>query len=79
MLMWRPKLLVLDEPLANLDINAQQLFLQDLKFIIKSVRYPLAVILSSQALHEIESVADNIVFIKQGQTLVQRLAKSIWR
>jgi len=69
MLMWRPKLLVLDEPLANLDINAQQLFLQDLKFIIKSVRYPLAVILSSQALHEIESVADNIVFIKQGQTL----------
>ena len=69
MLMRRPKLLVLDEPLANLDINAQQLFLQDLKFIIKSVRYPLSIILSSQALHEIESVADNIIFIKQGQTL----------
>jgi ABC-2 type transport system ATP-binding protein len=69
MLMWRPKLLVLDEPLANLDINAQQLFLQDLKFIIRSVRFPLAIILSSQALHEIESVADNIIFIKQGQTL----------
>lgn len=69
MLMRRPKLLVLDEPLANLDINAQQLFLQDLKFIIKSVRYPLSIILSSQALHEIESVADNIIFIKQGKTI----------
>jgi ABC-2 type transport system ATP-binding protein len=69
MLMWRPKLLVLDEPLANLDINAQQLFLQDLKFIIRSVRFPLSIILSSQALHEIESVADTIIFIKQGQTL----------
>ncbi|MCD6065424.1 MAG: ybhF [Bacteroidetes bacterium] len=69
MLMWRPKLLVLDEPLANLDINAQQLFLQDLKFIIKSIRFPLSIILSSQALHEVESVADNIIFIKQGQTL----------
>ena len=69
MLMWRPKLLVLDEPLANLDINAQQLFLQDLRYIAKSQRHPLSIILSSQALHEIESVADNIVFIKRGQTL----------
>lgn len=69
MLMWRPKLLVLDEPLANLDINAQQLFLQDLRYILRSWKYPLAVVLSSQALHEIESVADNIVFIKRGKTL----------
>jgi ABC-2 type transport system ATP-binding protein len=69
MLMWRPKLLVLDEPLANLDINAQQLFLQDLRYILRSWKHPIAVILSSQALHEIESVADNIVFIKQGKTL----------
>jgi ABC-2 type transport system ATP-binding protein len=69
MLMWRPRLLVLDEPLANLDINAQQLLLQDLRYILRSWKHPLAVILSSQALHEIESVADNIVFIKRGQTL----------
>ena len=69
MLMWRPKLLVLDEPLANLDINAQQLFLQDRRYILRSWKHPLAVILSSQALHEIESVADNIVFIKRGKTL----------
>ncbi|MBC7864324.1 MAG: ABC transporter ATP-binding protein [Bacteroidia bacterium] len=69
MLMWRPKLLILDEPLANLDINAQQLLLQDLKYIAKSIKHPLSIILSSQNLHEVESVSDNIIFIKRGQTL----------
>lgn len=68
-IMWRPKLILLDEPLANLDINAQQLFLQDLKFFVKSTRFPLSIILSSQALHEVESISDNIIFIKQGKTI----------
>lgn len=69
MLLWKPKLLILDEPLANLDINAQQLFLQDLKFFTQSVSHPVSVILSSQNLHEIERVADNIIFIRQGKTI----------
>lgn len=69
MLLWKPKLLILDEPLANLDINAQQLFLQDLKFFTQSASHPISVILSSQNLHEIERVADNIIFIRQGKTI----------
>jgi ABC-2 type transport system ATP-binding protein len=69
MLLWKPKLLILDEPLANLDINAQQLFLQDLKFFTQSVSNPVSIILSSQNLHEIERVADNIIFIRQGKTI----------
>ncbi|MBS1638049.1 MAG: ABC transporter ATP-binding protein [Bacteroidetes bacterium] len=68
-MMWRPRVILLDEPLANLDINAQQLFLQDLRFFAHSKRFPLSIILSSQQLHEVESVSDNIIFIKQGKTI----------
>lgn len=75
-LVWSPKLLVLDEPLANLDINAQQLFLQDLKYIAKSLKHPVSVLLSSQQLHEIESVSDNIIFLKAGETLYNGTQKS---
>ncbi len=75
-LVWRPKLLIIDEPLAHLDINAQQLFLQDLRFLTNSVQYPMAVFISSQHLHEIESVSDNILFIKNGQLLYNGKMKS---
>lgn len=68
-LVWRPKLLIIDEPLAHLDINAQQIFLQDLRFLANSSKHPMAVFISSQHLHEIESVSDNILFIKNGELL----------
>ena len=68
-LVWRPKLLILDEPLANLDINAKLLFMQDLRLLANSMRYPIAILMSSQQLHEIESVVDNIIFLKDGQTI----------
>lgn len=68
-IMRRPKLILLDEPLANLDINAQQLFLQDLTFFARSEKHPLSIVLSSQQLHEVESISNNIIFIKQGETI----------
>ncbi|MFZ1686930.1 MAG: ABC transporter ATP-binding protein [Flavobacteriales bacterium] len=69
MVVWRPRILVLDEPIANLDLQAQQLFLQDLKFLAASQRNPISVILSSQQLHEIEAIADNIIFLKNGRPM----------
>ncbi|MCC6370837.1 MAG: ATP-binding cassette domain-containing protein [Bacteroidia bacterium] len=69
MLLWKPKLLLLDEPLANLDINAQQLLLQDLQFFSRSKTHPISIVLTSQNLHEIEKVADNLIFIRQGKTI----------
>ena len=66
MLIGKPSLLVLDEPLANLDINTQQKFLSDLRKILKDKSYPTAVVLSSQQLHEIETVANHMVFLKKG-------------
>lgn len=65
-LLKRPKVLILDEPLANLDINAQQTLLTDLRFLAKSSFNPIGVILTSQQLHEVEKIADNVLLIRDG-------------
>lgn len=66
MLIGKPKLLVLDEPIANLDIKAQEKFLTDLQRIVANEEFQTAVIMSSQQLHEVESFSDNVIFIKDG-------------
>jgi ABC-2 type transport system ATP-binding protein len=68
-LLQKPSLLILDEPLANLDINAQQTMLTDLRYLAKSQYHPMGIILSSQQLHEVEKVADSVLLIKQGKCL----------
>lgn len=75
-LVWRPKLLILDEPLANLDINTKLLFMQDLRLLADSKRYPVSILMSSQQLHEIESVVDNILFLSEGQPLYNGSVKT---
>lgn len=65
-LLFKPGLLILDEPLANLDIKAQQTILSDLRDLAVSKRSPMGIILSSQQLHEVEKVADAVIFIKNG-------------
>ena len=67
MLIGSPDLLVLDEPIANLDINAQNKFLADLRAIVSEKDRNVSVILSSQQLHEIENVADSVIFLKAGE------------
>ena len=66
-LLRRPELLLLDEPLGNLDVLAQQVILEDLKMIANSVNHPIALILSSQQLFEVEKVSDKVIFLKNGQ------------
>lgn len=66
-LVWKPRLLILDEPLANLDIKTQVVVLNDLLNLVKSLRHPLAVLISSQQLHEIEAVADHLLFMQGGE------------
>lgn len=70
-LIWKPKLLILDEPLANLDIKAQNLLLNDLRNLVNSFKNPLSVIISSQNLYDIEKVADKLLFIKSGNCIFQ--------
>jgi ABC-2 type transport system ATP-binding protein len=65
-LIWQPRLLILDEPLAYLDIRTQSIVLSDLREFSKSLINPLAILISSQHLHETESVADQMWFMRGG-------------
>jgi ABC-2 type transport system ATP-binding protein len=66
-LVWKPKLLILDEPLASLDFKTQLTVLRDLRDLADSLPQPMSVVLSSQHLHEIEGIADNILFLERGK------------
>ncbi len=66
-LLQKPTLLILDEPLANLDIKAQETILTDLRFMSKSYKNPMAIVLSSQQLHEVEKIADRVLVIRNGE------------
>lgn len=66
MLLRKPKILLIDEPLANLDILAQQTILDDFRNIANSAFRPIAIVLSSQQLYEVEKTSNQVVFLKQG-------------
>lgn len=70
-LVWKPPFLVLDEPLANLDMASQMVVLQDLKELVKSTRFPLGIVITSQHIHEIEQIADELVVLEQGKIVYE--------
>jgi ABC-2 type transport system ATP-binding protein len=65
-LLSNPDILILDEPLAYLDIISQQVVLSDLRAIAASQKRPIGVVLSSQQLYEIESMSDRLIVIDNG-------------
>lgn len=66
-LLRQPRILLLDEPLANLDILSQQTILQDLRYMARSTVAPFGMLLSSQHIYEVEKVSDRIIFLKAGK------------
>ncbi len=66
-LIWKPKLLILDEPLANLDINTLETFLQDLRHIASSYKDPISVLITSQHLYEVEGISDKLLYLSKGK------------
>lgn len=66
-LVTKPRLLVLDEPLAPLDVISQTEFLNDLRHLANSVHDPLAVIMSSQHIFEVEQISDHLVLLDSGR------------
>ncbi|MDX6746300.1 ABC transporter ATP-binding protein [Polaribacter sp. PL03] len=63
----RPEIILLDEPLANLDILAQQVILEDLRMISKSPVNPIAMVFSSQQLYEVEKISDEVIYLRNGK------------
>ncbi|HET6253361.1 MAG TPA: ABC transporter ATP-binding protein [Puia sp.] len=76
-LVWKPRLMVLDEPLANLDINTQIRVLNDLRDLCKSIKYPISIIMSSQNIEEIEEASDNMIVLKEGKIVYQNATPRI--
>ncbi|SEI83348.1 ABC-2 type transport system ATP-binding protein [Dyadobacter sp. SG02] len=66
-LVWKPKILILDEPLANLDLISQQQLLLDLRSLADSISDPMCIILSSQNVEELERISDKIIYLKDGE------------
>jgi ABC-2 type transport system ATP-binding protein len=64
-----PDLIILDEPLANLDVVAQQNLLGDLQALAASVQRPRAIVISSQHIGEIEAISDRIIVLSGGAPL----------
>jgi ABC-2 type transport system ATP-binding protein len=68
----KPEILLLDEPLGNLDVLAQQIILEDLRYIAQSKTMPMAVMLSSQQLYEVEKVSTQVIFLQKGVAKIQQ-------
>lgn len=67
-LAYRPKVLLLDEPAANLDLIGKQDTYATL-FELLEAHEETSVIISSHELHDIERVADRIVVLREGQII----------
>lgn len=70
-LVGRPRLLVLDEPLASLDPKAQAALLWDIRHLAKSAHSSMAVLISSQVLDPLEAISDNVIFLRNGTVVYQ--------
>lgn len=61
-----PPVLLLDEPLGPLDLATQRRVLGDLRAIASRPPHGVAVVLSSQHLAEVETVADELIIVENG-------------
>ncbi|MGE0500024.1 MAG: ATP-binding cassette domain-containing protein [Rhizobiaceae bacterium] len=75
----QPSMLVLDEPLAYLDIITRQKFLTDLRSIASSLENPIPILIASQHLYEIEAVADQLVILDDGKCVFSGYLDSLAR
>lgn len=64
-----PDLLVLDEPLANLDFQKRVEVLDELEELARTSARPICIVFSSHHIDEVEIVSDAIIALDQGRCL----------
>lgn len=62
----KPKIIILDEPMVNLDVRTKNKFFQELKELQKQGS---TILFSTHQIDEIKKYADNIVLIEKGEIL----------
>ena len=67
--MGKPKLILMDEPTANLDPIARKEFLDDIKEIHD--KFGIDFVISSHILSDLESVASNVIVLNKGEIKFQ--------
>jgi ABC-2 type transport system ATP-binding protein len=76
-LIGKPSLVLLDEPLANLDINMKTTLLNDLRTLADSATAPLGIMITSHDLAEVEKVTDKMLVLNNGNVLYEGRTKDI--
>jgi molybdate transport system ATP-binding protein len=75
-LLRKPKLLLMDEPLASLDIPKKRELLPYLEKLNKELRLPILYV--THSLDEVLFLADEILLIDKGQLILQGKTETIW-
>ena len=70
-----PKILLLDEPLANLDITSKQAILPYLEYIHETLQLPIIYV--SHTPEEIARIANQVIFLNKGKVICQGPTNSI--
>ena len=74
-LITNPKILILDEPTAGVDIEIRQKIYKFLKYLNKVEK--ITIILTTHYLEEVELLCDKVLFIKDGKNVVEDKVKNI--
>ncbi|MDE5599319.1 MAG: ABC transporter ATP-binding protein, partial [Ureaplasma sp.] len=69
-LIQRPKVIILDEPFANLDPSSRYMFMEELKEY--QLKNNATIFLSTHILDEIKEYADHVTFIRKGKVLLTK-------
>jgi ABC-2 type transport system ATP-binding protein len=70
-LLTEPRVLILDEPLAHLDVESQSDLLDIIKTISTRSKRPTSVVLTSQHLYETERFCSKVVVLREGKSVAQ--------